>query len=161
MQPCSEGSFFRLGTRFFLGNGGIGQEEVVRSTDVRRFRQYFGCSAFICSELWILLSRLRLVVEIPRPEHLLWALFFLKQYAIETVASPVCHTSDATYRNWVWRIVELLSRLKVVRQYCCSCCYCYCSTVLLKVVVVVVYSIYYYRSTGIAGTLTMYLECVK
>ncbi len=54
-----------------------------------------------------------------RPEHLLWALYFLKVYPKQ---GPGCSTVGAsndaidpkTHRKWVWVFIEAISELVVV-----------------------------------------------
>jgi hypothetical protein len=49
----------------------------------RRFKENFGINAEICDKLWVLC--LPLLPESASPVHLLWALYFLKQYNTEGV----------------------------------------------------------------------------
>eukprot|EP00732_Lithocolla_globosa_P000696 Lithocolla_globosa_v1_NODE_257_length_4779_cov_60.829103.p7 type:complete len:110 gc:universal NODE_257_length_4779_cov_60.829103:341-670(+) len=83
----------------------------------RIFRANFGVSTSTCQYLWALL--VYHYDEYLSPQHLLWALCFLKCY--DTVASmhlkfPNC--SEKTYRVWVWRTLFcLLGCLDPTRRY--------------------------------------------
>ena len=52
-------------------------------TKERRFKEFFGTNVEICAKLWTLC--LPLLPESASPVHLLWALYFLKQYNTEGV----------------------------------------------------------------------------
>lgn len=45
------------------------------------------------------------------PEHLLWALMFMKVYSNETVLSSVAGCSEKTFRKWVWFYMEAIAKL--------------------------------------------------
>ena len=57
----------------------------------RDFREDFGCHWDTCAELWDLLHNPTDCIEIKgkQPKHLLWALFFAKNYATESVTKKM------------------------------------------------------------------------
>ena len=82
-----------------------------KETESRRFKAFFGVKAERASEVWSLLIGYKLLPPKSEPEHLLWALLFLKLYATEDVnASLVGHDPD-TVRKWTWLMVEALHDL--------------------------------------------------
>ena len=44
-----------------------------------------GTSYEVCSELWNLIDPLKNVSQSAEPKHLLWSLFFVKSYSVESV----------------------------------------------------------------------------
>ena len=92
----------------------MGRNAVAMATAERRFQAFYGTYPFIAAILWY-----ELAVAHPwtqrqngcQPEHLLWALLFLKTYATENLLSAVIGTDEKTYRKWVWFILEGLSRM--------------------------------------------------
>lgn len=83
------------------------------SVSDRRFRGLFGTTPLVCARLWELV--LENVPPAGRPKHLLWALLFLKVYAIEHVNAALVHSDEKTFRKWSWEFVQLLSFIEVVR----------------------------------------------
>lgn len=78
----------------------------------RRYKSFFGASAKICSIIWKILKD-----NVPKgssEKHLLWALFFLKQYQVEHLRRVVLKADESTIRKWTWIYVELLANLDVV-----------------------------------------------
>ena len=61
------------------------------------------------------------------PDHLLWALMFMKVYTNETVLASVAGCTEKTFRKWAWFYMEAIAKLdvKVVRfllsffVFCC------------------------------------------
>jgi hypothetical protein len=51
------------------------------------------------------------------PDHLLWALMFMKLYTNETVLASVAGCTEKTFRKWAWFYTEAIAKLdvKVVR----------------------------------------------
>ena len=77
--------------------------------NMRRFRENFGTSPLICSITWSFLVLTSSVPRGGRPEHLLWALMFLKTYATTNVLSSIAKVDEKTVRLWIWRFVEAIS----------------------------------------------------
>ena len=90
-------------------------------TQKRRYKSLFGCSSEITAKLWNLLLRLMSVIKLGcQPQHLLWTLLFLKQYASETVLCELCGCDEKTLRKWVWLMLDMIVELKphVVSSNC-------------------------------------------
>jgi hypothetical protein len=89
------------------------------SEDVEKriFREFFGASAEVVSNVWRLLTQHDLLPEKGQIVHLLWALFFLKVYPKQGPACSVVGGSagavDAkTFRKWVWEFIVGISELE-------------------------------------------------
>lgn len=79
---------------------------------MRRYKAMFGVTPNVCHIIWKLIqSRLP---EGNTPTHLLWTLYFLKNYNTEEVNRAVFHADEKTIRKWVWVFVDHLSRMRVV-----------------------------------------------
>ena len=72
----------------------------------RAYRSHFEVSPAVCVQIWLLLEDAGLVVECI-PVHLLWALFYLKNYETEEVGAPRWAVSPKTYRKWVWIMTKI------------------------------------------------------
>ena len=83
-------------------------------TDLRDFRAVFGVHWNVCEKVWNLLDDHGCYQKQRKPEHLLWAMLFLKSYGSEQVNSLIVGTTAKTYRKWVWRVVEEVSALNVM-----------------------------------------------
>lgn len=116
-QPCSPTSFFAIGSRLWSG----GYRVIARETESnkRRFKEYFGCSPFLCSVIWSMLAGYWLIGGAPEPSHLLWALLFLKQYSTEAINGALAKCDEKTYRKWVWEMISFIAELDVVSVSCC------------------------------------------
>lgn len=83
------------------------------STGYRKFRTFYGITPNVFAKLW------RLITEKPpgsEPKHLLWCLFFLKNYNTEHVNAAIANVDEKTFRLWNWRFVNLLAELNVVSE---------------------------------------------
>ena len=86
------------------------------STETRLFREFFGTSVRVVEIVWELINRDELRPMGGRPEHLLWALYFLKVYPKQ---GPGCSTVGAsngavnpkTHQKWVWVFIEAILEL--------------------------------------------------
>lgn len=69
----------------------------------RCFLDHFGCAPEIASSLWIRI-KLNKTSDVPaqaRPQHLLWALLFMKVYSTESVLCSLCGGIDEkSFRKW-------------------------------------------------------------
>jgi hypothetical protein len=85
------------------------------------FYSLFGASPKICSILWqmILHKNNNGLQDGASPEHLLWALLFMKTYTTEPIMCSMVGVSRKTLRKWVWWVVDQLSNLedKVVSRW--------------------------------------------
>lgn len=78
----------------------------------RIFRSFFGATPSVCSILWSLLKPQER--ETNDPNHLLWALVFLKVYGTEEVNSSLVGTTVKTFRKWSLHMVRCISELNIV-----------------------------------------------
>jgi len=81
----------------------------------QELRAHFGVSLKTMHACWIHFE----FKEKTKPEHLLWALKFLKSYNTERVLARFFRLgSRETYRKWIWSVIADLSRNKnkVVRS---------------------------------------------
>lgn len=85
----------------------------------RAYREMFGCSPRVCVTLWRH-ADVRLVYLGAHPQHVLWALLFLKVYATNVPLCVLAGTSRPTYTKWVWRYIPSIAKLRprVVRLFC-------------------------------------------
>jgi len=118
---CTEADFLKIGCRVWRAFGDYREPSLV---DWHRYREHFGCSPYLCCLLWDLLHEQQLMTVLgatARPEHILWTLLFLKQYATEAPSAGCFGCNEQTYRKWIWRIVELISQKTLVSISCCLC----------------------------------------
>lgn len=76
---------------------------------LRRFVASFGITPSTCQHMWETIED-----SVPRggrPKHMLWALYFLKTYGSEHIASNVLQVDEKTYRKWLWIFVELMATI--------------------------------------------------
>lgn len=84
-----------------------------KATQLRRFKCHFGITPFMCSIVWTEIKDKAPANS--RPKHLLWSLFFLKQYSVEHVRTSVLKADEKTVRKHTWIFVKLLSEMKMVQ----------------------------------------------
>jgi len=99
--------FFRCGLKYLKKEFDSNQ---VTKTNHRDFRAGFGISPTVCSYVW---NQIHEEESNLAPEHLLWALLFLKVYKTETVHASIVKTDEKTFREKVFKIIELISSLSV------------------------------------------------
>lgn len=75
----------------------------------RRFHSSFGTSTEICSKIWNMINPQRRGCL---PEHLMWALLFLRVAGTESVLSSYVGVDEKTWRKWVLYFVGCISQLK-------------------------------------------------
>lgn len=93
-----------------MGNEIAGQATTKSSySSLRRFRSFFGTSPDVCVILWHQLQTR--IPEHGSPEHVLWALLFLKVYATEDVLCSFVRVDRKTFRKWCWIFVDAISHL--------------------------------------------------
>ena len=79
------------------------------SVSERIFWANFGVSSFLVSKLWDLLQPIHELYVKYRPQYLLWALLFLKQYSSDDVSSNTVGISVKTFHQWVWFTIDEIS----------------------------------------------------
>ena len=82
-----------------------------KMTGYRRFRSFYGISPQVFAVLWKQIQNKPAGSE---PKHLLWCLFFLKNYNKEHINAAIAGVDEKTFRLWAWRFVQLLADLDVV-----------------------------------------------
>ena len=87
----------------------------------RRFRATFGTNPYVCSKIWRLLHEGGILPRKGKPEHLLWALMFMKLYGSETIHASLTGTNETTFRKWSWLFVSAIADLDVVSN--AACCF--------------------------------------
>ena len=118
----SEEEYRRIGVEIMQRDPAGRSEKVFE----RRWITFFGVTLEVATELW---NRLRIDINDPEffaagPQHLLWALLFLKIYGAET---ELCHIvggpDEKTFRKWSRFFVEQISFImfdvvRVVNRVC-------------------------------------------
>jgi hypothetical protein len=115
--PVTEEQFKRLGGEI-MGRDPEGRSESVFLT---RWLSFFGVDPAVVVELWDL-------IEVPffdpggelshaKPEHLLWALLFLRKYGDESEMAALCGAEkgavdEKTLRKWRTIFVKCIASLK-------------------------------------------------
>jgi hypothetical protein len=82
------------------------------ATEKARFHASFGTSPEVCSVLWEMLDPREEIDRYALPQHLLWALMFLKLYCSERVNRMIVGVDEDTFRKWAWLFVEAISYLE-------------------------------------------------
>ena len=85
----------------------------VTQTSLKDYITLFGSDWHIVEKVWNLLDDYGLYQKTRKPDHLLWALLFLRTYSNERVHATLTGSSQKTFRRWVWRVVEEISLLEV------------------------------------------------
>jgi hypothetical protein len=105
----------------YIAKKALHRTESDRSFDkeYRRFRAHFGASPRTCAILWKKLVDHGELPQGRQPVHLLWALHFLNRYEIEEVAAATFGVDEETFRNWSWKLVVAIAKLKpsIVSMY--------------------------------------------
>ena len=85
----------------------------------RSYREMFGCSPRVCVTLWRHADARRLYNG-AHPQHVLWALLFLKIYATNIPLCAIAGCCRATFTLWIWRYIPSIARLRSrVVSLCC------------------------------------------
>lgn len=101
-----EDELFAIG----LQVAGFGPKKLARRTQLRRYREMYGCNPCVVKELWRDVKE-----QLPNEAnltHLYWALFFLKKYPTEGDLASRMNKDPATIRKWVWCIILGIQELK-------------------------------------------------
>ena len=84
-----------------------------RSLNARLFSALFGASNSAIAKLWMLISDGNTLHQgadgFVEPKHLLWALMFLKQYAVEEVLASTAGVTAKTFRNHVRKTMDRIN----------------------------------------------------
>ena len=115
--------FERIG-REMLGRHHLRRE----ATEDARFRATFGVGAYICAVPWHLLDPYENMPQGVKPQHLLFALLFLKLYLNERTNADICGVDKKTYQKWTWIFVDAISWLEA--DVVCTFVYISCHLLL-------------------------------
>ena len=87
-------------------------QEFAPTTEDRKFCALFGCSAVVAMALWTLLLKHSVLPDGGTMTHFLWALIWLKVYAMEDEMKQLCGGADQkTIRKWVHLFVPAIASL--------------------------------------------------
>ena len=75
------------------------------------FASFFGCNEHVCTLTWNMFD----LGDLPNVtfKHLLWALMFLKIYAVDSILCQLCGVSSATFRKYRDVMVQRIAALRV------------------------------------------------
>ena len=129
-RALSDDEFEALGRQ--VANYRFSNSALVRT---RRFKAEFGVAPDVVVDAWDLLLESKFLrkklscvfVRRPtlNPEHLLWALMLLKQYALTTTLAKTVKVDEKTFRKWSFIYLEALAELDrdvvstTLRSACC------------------------------------------
>ncbi len=101
-----DGHFLRLARNIVFRR--TERREYSPNVMLRRFREHFGCDPAVASYLWNRIKgKNKEKLKQSRPEHLLWALLFMKLYLSESSLCSMCGCKDEkTFRKWSKIFVE-------------------------------------------------------
>lgn len=92
---------------------GYGQPAMSIRTQIRRFREMYGCDPIVVQAIW---EDLRHHVSPgTKIDHLFWALFFLKKYPTDGDMGTKFQKNPTTIRRWVWTVIFGLQELKATK----------------------------------------------
>ena len=99
-----EQNFVRLANRHKKNKTKYNQGEFVAA---------FGVNVHVVSKIWDHMQcyiENQPAVKKMKPHHLLWGLYFLKQYATSVLMAQYWGCSDKTFRKWIWLVVERMAQ---------------------------------------------------
>jgi len=109
MVPKYTLAFFKgLFARFLRNNAQVDGKAIQRDE-----KSLFGVSSLVAYAVWE-----SIYISLPnssQPEHLLWALIFLKTYSSERTHSLIAQCDPKTFRKRSWEFVMYISNLTTVR----------------------------------------------
>ena len=98
-----------LGLSTFCGHGN-GHNALPDSALESKFVSLFGLTPDQTNQLWNLVQK----PEKGQPKHLLWTLYFIRQYDSTVFGCHLLGVSPKTWRKWVWAFVHAISALELV-----------------------------------------------
>lgn len=76
--------------------------------DESTFKSYFGVSSVVAALMWNSIKP----PHKSKPKHLLWALYFLRQYPEEHKCAHAMGCTKNTLKKWIWPIIDAIALLK-------------------------------------------------
>jgi hypothetical protein len=126
----------------------------------RRIRSMFGFPPNIIAQTWNLIAENNKTPEGCLFKHLLWALAYLKLYLPYDCYAGIFNTCVATYRKWVWALLETISGLNVVGPIVPQTLYLYIYIYIVQYIYILIstilINIYILRASFILFTLCLY-----
>lgn len=108
MVPRYDLCYFQELYRKFLRRTSTSRPQSIK----RKEKELFGVSSLVSYSIWeAIYPRLS---DSSKPEHLLWALLFLKNYSSERTHSILAGCDPKTFRKWSWEFVSHISELTTV-----------------------------------------------
>ena len=98
---------------------------VSAETTMYSSRALFGITPNIAGCLCNLLHKKGLIEVGAEPLHMLWALLLSKCYATEPVNRVITGADEKTFSTWVWRYVNVPSKLDVGCLLCAKTTHCH------------------------------------
>lgn len=92
---------------------GYGSKKLAMRTQIRRFREMYGCLPIVVQHIW---HEIKDNVGKALIDHIFWALYFLKRYPSEGEMSSRLKKHPTTIRKWVWTIIYGIQELKAVKM---------------------------------------------
>lgn len=83
-----------------------------KNVGLRRFKSFFGITPDMCALVWR--EIISFAPNAAKPKHLLWCLFYLKQYNVEHSRRALFNSDEKTIRKWTWIFVDLIANINVV-----------------------------------------------
>ena len=76
------------------------------------FKAFFGVTPHVCSIIWKMINRKAQFIL--KKKHLLWALYFLRQYGTYNNMKVIFGASRVTISKYLWKTIDLLAEMQVV-----------------------------------------------
>ena len=76
------------------------------------FKAFFGVTPHVCSIIWKMINRKAQFFL--KKKHLLWALYFLRQYGTYNNMKVIFGASRVTISKYLWKTIDLLAEMQVV-----------------------------------------------
>ena len=77
-----------------------------------RLKSLFGVTPELCTDAWALCYDI--LTPTCLPMHFLWKFMFLKQCRTEEVNASTAGCDEDTFRDWVWRVLDVISYVDIV-----------------------------------------------
>lgn len=122
----NENDFYNIGKEI---QNRAGQPLGAPGVEDRRFRENFGCGAAVALMLWQMLSTHDLVPPSGQIIHMLWTLYFLKQYPKQDAGCAAAGGSrraidPKTFRKYVHPFISAIAELEIyVVSIFVDCCF--------------------------------------
>ena len=103
-----------VNTYILLASSLIGRQ-IQQSNGEIVFNSIYGVTPFVCGVTWYLLKNNTDIKKDIEEVHLLWALYFMKNYSKEEVLRPLFNNPDKkTIRDKMWFIIDKISSLSSI-----------------------------------------------